>query len=204
MTIHDITLGQFQEIYKINKSDLPDEEKLTELVSAISGKTANEVDNLTIPEFNTLAKQVTTILSTPLPESKPQRTICGYGITYEPAKLTRGQYITVNHFVSKDTVENAHYILASITYDLKTNKHEAEKHSEIAEKLQDAKLAEVLPACVFFCKLFTASMKGLENYLIRKLVSKGMKPKIAVEIMKDSMKGLDGFITQSRSQTLKV
>lgn len=204
MTIQDITLGQFQEIYKINKSDLPTEEKLTELVAAISGKTTNEVEELSIPEFNKLSKQVQEVLSSPLPQSKPERTICGYGITYEPAKLTRGQYVTVNHFVSKDVVENCHYIMASLTYNTKTGKHEADKHSEIAEKLQDAKLVDIYPTCVFFCQLFADSMKSLENYLLRQLIQKGMNPMAATEAMTGLMNDLAGSIMPNRSQILRA
>ena len=204
MTLSEITVGQFQELWKINKSDLDPEEKLTEMVAAISGKTTNEVDQLTVPEFNKLAKEVKEILSQPLPDSKPPKTLCGYGITYEPARLNRGQYVTVLHFVKGDVVENCHLILASLTYDPKTGKHDSERHKEIAEQMQEAKLVDVYPATVFFCELFKVSMKSLQSYLVKELMTKGAKPGMAVEAVSSLMTGLDGFLMPSRSQTSKV
>ena len=47
-----MTLGQFQEIYKISRSDIDEEDKMTEMVAAMTGRTPNEVDSLSIPEFN--------------------------------------------------------------------------------------------------------------------------------------------------------
>lgn len=204
ITLDTITVGQFQEIYKISKSDIDSEEKLTEMVSVLSGKPVSEVEEMPLTEFNNLAKQIQEVLRQPLPTKKPQQKINGYGITYEPAKLNRGQYVTVSHFMSKDVVENCHLILASLTYNPKTGKHESDKHAEIAEKMQDAKLADVYPATVFFCQLFADSMMALEDYLTRQLVKPGMNPMKVNQQIQLLMKDLGGFITQSRLPTLKV
>jgi len=204
MTIETITLGQFQELHRISKSDMEIEDKETEMVAVITGKTVNEVELMTVPEFQTISREINQILQAPIPEAKASRTICGIGITYEPARLNRGQYVTVNHFTSKDVIENAHNILAAISYDTKTGKHEADKHADIAERLQDAKLVDVLPTCLFFCQLFESSMKGLQNFLIQKLIAKGVKPMTAYQTITTSIQGLGGFITQNRSQTSKT
>ena len=198
-----LTLGQFQEIWRIHKSDIQDEEKLTEMVAVLSGKSPNEVDQLTIPEFNKLAAQVKEILSQEFKTDKPQRELCGYGVCYEPAKLSRGQYVTLMHFMKGDVVENAHLILASITYNLKTKKHESDKHQEIAEALQDAQVSEVLPVCFFFSKLFVDSMSSLKSYLVAEMMKKGMSPRIALDYLTTLMDGLDGFITPKEWQSLR-
>jgi len=176
---------------------------MTEMVSVLSGKTVSEVEAMTIPDFNKLAKEISEELKKPLPEGKPLKHIKGHAINYEPAKLSRGQYITVQHFIKGDIIDNAHLILASLTYNEKTKKHEADKHSKIAEELQGAELTDVLPSCVFFCNLFAASIRSLENYLLKDLLSKGMRPEIALQQMTTLMNGLDGYTMLSRSQTLK-
>ena len=145
-----MTLGQFQEIYKISRSDIDEEDKMTEMVAAMTGRTPNEVDSLSIPEFNQLAAQVKEALSKPLPDAKATPVINGHGITYEPAKLNRGQYVTLNHFLKGDVLENAHLILASVSYNPKTKQHEPDRHNEIAEALQSAPLEQVVAACLFF------------------------------------------------------
>lgn len=176
---------------------------MTEMVSVLSGKTVSEVEAMTIPDFNKLAKEISEELKKPLPDGKPSKHIKGHAINYEPAKLSRGQHITVQHFIKGDIIDNAHLILASLTYNEKTKKHEADKHIKMAEELQGADLTDVLPSCVFFCNLFAASIRSLENYLLKELLSKGMKPEIALQQMTTLMNGLDGYIMLNRSQTLK-
>lgn len=202
-SLSTLTLGQFQEIWRIHKSDIPDEEKLTEMVAVLTGKTTNEVDQLTIPEFNKLAAQVKEILTKEFKTDKPSREILNYGICYEPAKLSRGQYITLMHFMKGDVIENAHLILASITYNPKTKKHEADKHAEIAEHLQDAPVAHVLPVCFFFSKMFAASMNSLRSYLAAEMMKKGLSPRMALDYLTTLMDGLDGFITPKEWQSLR-
>ena len=195
-----LTLGRFQEIYKISKSDLEDEEKMTEIVACMSGMTVAEAEALPYIDFNTKAREAKEILSANIPETKPKKQLAGWGITYEPANLTRGQYVTVQHFMSGDPIENAHLILASISYDLKTKKHQEDKHLEIAEKFQELDMADILPSCVFFCQLFAASMKGLQNFLARELKKKGKNPKAVASLIN----ALGGIITQNRLQTSRV
>ena len=198
-----MTLGQFQEIYKISRSDIDEEDKMTEMVAAMTGRTPNEVDSLSIPEFNQLAAQVKEALSKPLPDAKATPVIIGHGITYEPAKLNRGQYVTLNHFLKGDVLENAHLILASVSYNPKTKQHEPDRHNEIAEALQSAPLEQVVAACLFFCQVFETSIKGLGSYLGKEL-TRGMRSHHDRAVMlRILMDVLDGYTMQSRSQTLK-
>lgn len=202
MTLQDISVGMFQELWKINKSEIDVEEKMTEMVAVLSNKTTNEVDSMTIPEFNVLAKQVQDILSEPLPNNKPPKKLCGYSICYEPGKLTRGQYITVLHFMKGDIIENCHFILASLALD-DDGKHPSDQHNSIAEAMQAAKLVDIYPACLFFCDLFKVSMESLQSFLVKELMEKGAKPATAIQAISDLMSGLDGFTMLSKSQTLK-
>lgn len=200
----NLTLGQFQEIFAIQKSEMNEEDKMTEMVAAVTGKSVHDVEEMPIMEFNKLSKQVVKHLSEPLPEGKPKRILAGVGITYEPTKLNRGQYITVNHFMGKNIIENAHNILAALSYNPKSGKHEPDKFKEIAESFQDVAIADVLPSCLFFCNLYGTFMKTLESYLAAQMMMKGVPMKEAKEAMKILTTVSDGFIMQSRSQTLKT
>ena len=203
VTLETLTVGQFQEIYKIQKAEMDTDEKMTEMVAILSGKTVSEVDDLPLPEFNNLAREIGKVLSQPMPTPKPSRVIKGYGITYEPAKLNRGQYVTVNHFMKGDPIDNCHLILASLTYDIKTGKHEAERHAEIAEGLQDANFVDVYAACLFFSQLFTVSIRGLGSYLESE-VAKKMNPEEAKRVMRILMAGLGGSTMQNRWPNLRA
>jgi hypothetical protein len=204
MTIQDMTLGQFQEIYKVQKSDMDAEDKMTEMVAIMTGKTGKEVEEMSIPDFNTIAGAVTAFLKAPIPEKKPQRQLAGWQILYEPGKMTRGQYVTMMHFMGGDIVENAHLIMACLALDPKTKKHPADRHAQIADAMQDVVFSDIYPACLFFCQLFAASMTGLESYLARQLMARGMSPTMARQQIRTLMEGLAGSIMPNGSPTLKT
>jgi len=199
VTLQTLTVGQFQEIYKVQKSEMDEEEKMTEMVSILSGKTIREVEDMPITEFTKLANDIKEVLRQELPVAEPKKIIGKYGITYEPAKLNRGQYITVNHFMKGDSIDNCHLILASLTYDPKTGKHDADNHKKIAEDLQEANFLDAYSACVFFSHLFKVSISSLRDFLVLELSKKGKGQE-----MKDLLKDLDGFIMPNKLQTLKA
>lgn len=202
-----MTLGQFQEIYKVQKSDIDREEKLTEMVAILANKTVNEVEAMKVPDFEKLAIKVKEALREPLvtqkPEEalngyhKPEKLIGGYGITYELGKLDRGQYVTVMHFLQGDYIENAHLILASITYNQKTLQHESDRHQQIADELQEVDLAIIAPCLLFFCHVFETSIKSLGSYLGKQL-TKGKNPQEASYLLTTLTAALDGYSMQSR------
>jgi hypothetical protein len=77
----ELTLGQFQEITALQKSNQSEEDKMTEMVAILTWKSPREVDEMNIVDFNRAAQEVITSLSAPLPEEKPSRIINGVGIT---------------------------------------------------------------------------------------------------------------------------
>lgn len=191
-----ITLGQFQEIHKLQKADMDMEEKTTEMVAVVAGKTANDIEEMSLIEFNKLANKVVELLQKPIPQGKPQPLIAGYPITYEPAKLTRGQYVTLAHFMKMDVVENAHNIMASLVHD--------GDHQEIADKMQKEPMENILPACVFFCELYKTSILGLRSFLVKEMLKKKIPMRKCQEMLKDLTTGLDGFTMQKEWQTSRV
>ena len=86
-----MTLGQFQEIYKVQKSDIDREEKLTEMVAILANKTVNEVEAMKVPDFEKLAIKVKEALREPLVTQKPEEALNGY---HKPEKLIGGYGIT--------------------------------------------------------------------------------------------------------------
>lgn len=198
-----MTLGQFQEIWKINKSDIDQDDKMTEMVSVLSGITFSQAEEMNVIEFNKLAIEIKKVLNQPFKVEKPQKYLGGYAICYEPAKLDRGQFISVQHFMKGDIYDNAHFILASLSYNEKTGKHESLKHKQIAESIQEEELEKVIPSCLFFCDLYKASIQSLQNFLAKELIAKGVNPRTTHQLMTDLLSVLDGYTMLSRSQTLK-
>lgn len=204
--IDQITVGQYQELYAIQKSELHELEKITESVSVLTGKTARELDEMPVLEFNKLASEINKELSKEIPKAEPQKIIkCennSYGICYEPSKLNRGQYVTVLHFMKGDLIANCHLIISSLTYNPKTKKHEADKHALIAEDIKSAKFIDIYSACVFFCGLFRNSINSLQGFLEKELMMKGIKE--ANKTLKDLITVMDGYIQPNGLQILKA
>ena len=182
------------------------------MVAILAGKTVNEVEAMKVPDFEKLAIKVKEALREPIINQKPEeavneyptpeKVVAGYGITYEMGKLDRGQYVTVMHFLQGDYIENAHLILASITYNPKTLKHEPERHQQIADELQGVDLAIIAPCLLFFCRVFETSIKSLGSYLAKEL-TKGKNPQEKSYLLTTLTAALDGFSTQSRLQNLR-
>jgi hypothetical protein len=187
--IEEITVGQYQELYAIQKSDLDELDKITESVSVLSGKTIRELDEMPVIEFNKLSQKLTEALSREIPKTNPKKFIeCEksvYGICYEPSKLNRGQYVTALHFMGGDIISNCHLIIASITYNPKTKKHESENHALIAEDIKSAKFIDVYAACVFFCNLLKNSIYSLRGYLEKEASRKGVNKEKVQKVLTD-------------------
>ncbi len=196
---------QYQELYRIAKSEVDEMEKVTESVAVLTGKTTREVDEMPVTEFNRLANQATQELQVEIkPDPQKSFDVNGkkYYLLYEPGKLTRGQYVTLQHFLQMDVIENCHYLLACLTYDPKTKKHESDKLEEIAQDILDADFKVVYSACLFFCQLFTAFISSMWVYLEKEM--RGAMTKKEMSVLLTGFKSvMDGFAMPKRTQSLK-
>lgn len=213
MTINEITVGQFQAVYSIQKGTGDELDKITDMVAILTGRTAAEVDDMSLSEFNTVSREIRAMLENPLPEAKPKRIIKAngkeYWIIYEPGKLRAGQYVEYQGWIKGDIIENLHLIMASISYPFykfgpirKKGKNDSTKHEQVANDFKEAKLIDVYSACVFFCELLKGSIKATEDFLVRELKGKATETEVRQTIT-DLLAALDGFTPQSRLQSLK-
>jgi len=210
VTLSTLTVGQFQALYSIQKSSQDELDKMTDCIAVLTGKTAAEVDDMPLSEFNAISAQIAGVFSQPMPEAKAKQIIKAngkeYGITYEPGKLRAGQYVEYQGFSQGDLVENLHLLMASLSYPVKRywfikrkGKNDSNNHENVANDFKEAKFIDVYSACLFFCEVLKGSIKALEGYLVKQL--KGVKTEAEVKIlMTDLLAALDGFTPQSRLQ----
>jgi hypothetical protein len=215
MRFEDLTVFQYQELYKIQKSTLDYEDKATQCVSVLTGKTEREIESMPLKDFNTAVSSISTIFEQANLTYEPKRFISingsRFGICYEPAKLNAGQYLTVQHFMKGDVVENMHYIIASLTYPVKkfwwgerSLPHDSSKHAEIAEGIRDLPFMTVWSACVFFCELLKNSINSLRDYLEKELLKTGMSREKAGQMIAGLQQAMDGFSTPKELQTSTI
>lgn len=203
-TYDDLTVRQYQEIFSINSSEMADEDKVIQSICVLTGATEREVEELTIPEFNKISKELAEIFTKELPDSKPPRRIKAgrklYGITYNPRNLAYYQYADIQSWIGRNAITNMHRIVASLVYPVKRygflhlkQKNDPNNHPEISEAILDCKYKDVHSICVFFSLLWNNSIKALADSLVPQIETLTQnEKKILKEILQSST---DGFIT---------
>lgn len=110
-----ITLYKFQRIEEINaKKDMEDLDKILWSTCTVFDYTEYQMDNMDPRRAIKLTQRLTKIFETPF-EPKSFKRIGRYFINYDVSKITLGQYIELSFFLSTNPIQNAHYVMASVT-----------------------------------------------------------------------------------------
>lgn len=199
-----LTVGQFQELYKINRSESSEYEKAISFVSLITGQPRWEVEQMSLRDFKAISKGVLSLFSE-LPEMPKLNRYIKLGkrwfeIILDPRKLTAGQYMDIQHFLGQKTpVELVmHQIVATLLIPVKRfgpfirrGKYNGETHADISELVQGLKIMEVNSICVFFLRLWNASIMAMVPYLEKELSTMNPKnqEKIDLQMLRDIISG---------------
>jgi len=204
-----ITVQQFQDIHRLSiTADIDTDTKVERVVSIVYDKTEREVEEMLLKDFNKAAKECSFLLTDQIP-GKPVREIKTngrrYAIEYNPRKLKYRQYIEVLTYASKP-IENLHLIMASIVNPVRwgiKRKNEAKDHEKIAADMQEAKMTDVYNSCVFFCKLYTNSIRVIQPSLVEEMMkTKKISQSEAETIVAASIEFMAGLSQQKSSPTL--
>ena len=205
-----LTVGQYQALYAIAKSEDDELEKSVQSVSVVTGKPVSEVENMPLNEFNALNRQIVTNINALRLNTKPVSFLkVGkklYQVNYKIGTLTAGQNTELQHwFKEKDWICNMDKILASVAVPIKRYlwvKLPAKNkpaHEVIAEDMQAVDFSEAFGCVVFFCKIFAGSIKSTLPYLEEAMMKSGKTREQVRTFQTDLMKTLDGFTTQNGS-----
>lgn len=194
-TYDNLTVRQYQEIVAIQTSGMEEEDKIIQSMCVLTGISESEVEELTLPEFNKIGRELAFIFSKDIPEHKPPKylRIGGklHGITYNPKRLSYYQFSDIQAWITQNTIANMHKIVASLTYPVKrygflhvNGKNEVSKHPEISEAVLDCLYKDVHAVCVFFSLLWNNSIKALADCLAKD------SPEIMTKEQREQMKEL--------------
>jgi hypothetical protein len=203
-----LTIGQFQELYRIDKSKDDEIDKAVRSVSCMTGLTRWEVEDMDYGHFLRVVDEVETHLKDFDLDMNPKKyfKVNGkkYGINYDASKIKAGQYVELQHFMKGDIVENLHYLMASIVYPVtfwRKGRNKSESHQQVAEDMLDVDFREAYASVVFFCKIWNASIEAIRDFLISETKAKIPEEEL-IGLMKDLQIGMDGYSQQERLQTL--
>jgi hypothetical protein len=209
-----ITIGQYQEIYAINKQEGDDADKAVESVSILTGKTTRDIEEMPMSEFQVLSKSIVDALAIAQVKTTPSNYLRSgkkiYQINYIVQSYRYGQYVELQHWLAGNLIENMHNILASIAIPVKKflwiklpAKNDSTKHKEIADDFKEVSFSEAYGCIVFFCRILSDSIKGIQDYLISEM--KGKMPEEQLrKLITDSIGVMDGFTVQRGLQTSKI
>lgn len=112
-----ISLAKFQQIEAVKaRRDIDEVDKVLFTTCIIFNLTEHQLNNAGVKKANKLISKVSKIFETEFkPEAKKR--IGKYFINYDPSAMTFGQYVELSFFLNSP-VQNAHYILASISNTL--------------------------------------------------------------------------------------
>lgn len=152
-----ISLFKFQQVEAINKRDIPDLDKILWSTCAVFDYTEFELDNLPLKKVNKLSTKLTGIFSAPF-ETKPFKRIGRYFINYDVSKVTLGQYIELSFFLSQNPVQNAHYVMASIS-NLPLMKNNSGHHRKKAGYFLRQPITKIIGSLTLIIEKFAAFNK---------------------------------------------
>lgn len=200
-----LTVGQYQQLYAIAKSEDSFEEKAIQSISVVTGKTIDAVENMPINEFNALNRKITSSINALRLNNKPVSFLKGggnlYQVNYKIGTLTAGQNTEIQYFIKdKDWILNMDKILASIVVPIKKYlwvklPTKRKTHEEVAEDMQQVDFSEAYGCVVFFCKIFSGSVIGILPCLEKEMLKNGRTREEVQTFRTGLMKTLDGFTT---------
>lgn len=182
-TFNDLTVGAYQELYKIKKQNLSKEDEAVALVSVLTGLPRWDVEDLPLPDFNKACSEITTIFSHPNMDRKVNQflTINGekYRVMLNAREITAGQWVDVQTFMKADNAENAqrimienmHKIVACICVPV-NGKYDGKNHEKVSEGILELKYLEIDAICVFFSKVWNSSIKAIRDFLVKEIRKK--------------------------------
>lgn len=191
--IESLTVGQYQDLYKIHTSQDDDIDKAVASISILTGKPRWEVEDMPMPEFKSISREISILFSNPLIKEKVVKSVKvngkRYAVILDPKKLCAGQYIDLQHFLKQNMVENLHKLMACllvpVKYGIFKHKYDGENHEKISEGIQNLSYIEVYSTCVFFSKLWNNSIQAIGTYLVKEM-NKKLKTKSQPQIVTET------------------
>jgi hypothetical protein len=215
MNWSDVTIFQYQQMQNLfskKESGDTDLDIAVKTLAILINRTESQIDSLSVRDLTYQLKKIDFVTNTQ-PQPKPVDYIKvndnRYRCIYDVRNMPYARYIETKFF-GEDTLNNIHKIGASMIRPMKKtwrgwvlDKYDASKHEEYAQDLLSAPFQQVYGSVVFFCQVFTNSIKNLADYFKAEMIKKGMSKEEAEIQVAILCKSMDGFIKLPLSQNTK-
>lgn len=187
-----VTLGEWQAVRKLLKSEADPYLVECAIISTLSGADMNDIQSLT-REGHGKCMQALAFLKTPIGGKLRDRVLIGrtmYHIETNARKITGGQYIDIMALTKDvDKVDdNMHLIMACYATPLKwgfiRQPYNGTTHAQVAEQMKRLPVTVVTPVTDFFLQDYLRFAKNIADYLMKE--GQRMKAKAEKELSRSS------------------
>ena len=214
MNWKDVTIWQWQQMQNLlaKSKDYTELDIAVKSLAILTNQTESQIDSLTIKQLGVELEKIKFITETaPTPRTVDFIKVGKkrYRCIYDVRKLPYSRYLETKFFTT-DVTLNLHKIAASMVMPMKLTwrgwrvaKYDASKHDEYAQDLLGASFEEVYGSVVFFCQVFSDSIKSLADYFKEEMMKAGMTTAEAETTVAALCESMDGFTRLPLSPTTK-
>lgn len=214
MNWKDVTIWQWQQMQNLlaKSKDYTELDIAVKSLAILTNQTESQIDSLTIKQLGVELEKIKFITDTaPTPRTVDFIKVGKkrYRCIYDVRKLPYSRYLETKFFTT-DVTMNLHKIAASMIMPMKLTwrgwrvaKYDASKHDEYAQDLLGASFEEVYGSVVFFCQVFSDSIKSLADYFKEEMMKAGMTTAEAETTVAALCESMDGFTRLPLSPTTK-
>ena len=213
MTWTELTVGQYQQLYKVLKqTDKTNLDILTEIISICEGYHIDEIDSWAFKDLIEKEKDYKFLEKLDFDKTAKKYIDANgkrYKFVHEITEIPAARYIEAKHFLKGEFIDDIHYLMASCVKPMRKtwrgwveDKYDAKLHSQYAADMLRAKFVDVHNCVVFFYLLYVELIKSLRPYLTKEL-AKVTTAENLDQIVTALQQITDGFIVPSRLQNLK-
>lgn len=214
MNWKDVTIWQWQQMQNLlaKSKDYTELDIAVKSLAILTNQTESQIDSLTIKQLGVELEKIKFVTDTaPTPRTVDFIKVGKkrYRCIYDVRKLPYSRYLETKFFTT-DVTMNLHKIAASMVMPMKLTwrgwrvaKYDASKHDEYAQDLLGASFEEVYGSVVFFCQVFSDSIKNLADYFKEEMMKAGMTTAEAETTVAALCESMDGFTRLPLSPTTK-
>ena len=214
MNWKDVTIWQWQQMQNLlsKSKDYTELDIAVKSLAILTNQTESQIDSLTIKQLGVELEKIKFVTDTaPTPKTVDFIKVGKkrYRCIYDVRKLPYSRYLETKFFTT-DVTMNLHKIAASMVMPMKLTwrgwrvaKYDASKHDEYAQDLLGASFEEVYGSVVFFCQVFSDSIKSLADYFKEEMMKAGMTTEEAETTVEALCASMDGFTRLPLSPTTK-
>ena len=214
MNWKDVTIWQWQQMQNLlaKSKDYTELDIAVKSLAILTNQTESQIDSLTIKQLGVELEKIKFVTDTaPTPRTVDFIKVGKkrYRCIYDVRKLPYSRYLETKFFTT-DVTMNLHKIAASMVMPMKLTwrgwrvaKYDASKHDEYAQDLLGASFEEVYGSVVFFCQVFSDSIKSLADYFKEEMMKAGMTTEEAETTVTALCESMDGFTRLPLSPTTK-